>query len=105
MPAILCHHPKITKKQLAEDPFMALSGAGNLRSFYTSGVIMHRPDEERPGGHFELRNGPGIEPMIIGKADGRWIVIVARGKARASRVRRARRRARIKRRDPSTALR
>jgi hypothetical protein len=40
-------------------------------------VIMHRPDEERPERmlHFELRNGPGIEPMIIDKADGRWIVI------------------------------
>nr|WP_279327577.1 AAA family ATPase [Chelativorans petroleitrophicus] len=75
---ILCHHTrKITKKQLAEDPFMALSGAGSLRSFYTSGVIMHRPDEDRPERmlHFELRNGPGIEPMIIDKADGRWIVI------------------------------
>ena len=75
---ILCHHTrKITKKQLIEDPFMALSGAGSLRSFYTSGVIMHRPDEDRPERmlHFELRNGPGIEPMIVDKADGRWIAI------------------------------
>jgi hypothetical protein len=75
---ILCHHTrKITKKQLVEDPFMALSGAGSLRSFYTSGVIMHRPDEDRPERmlHFELRNGPGIEPMIVDKADGRWIAI------------------------------
>lgn len=72
---ILCHHTrKITKKQLAEDPFMALSGAGSLRSFYTSGIIMHRPDEDRPERmlHFELRNGPAIEPMVIDKADGRW---------------------------------
>jgi len=46
---------------------MALSGAGSLRSFYTSGVIMHRPDEDRPERmlHFELRNGPGIKPMIV----------------------------------------
>ncbi len=75
---ILCHHTrKITKKQLVEDPFMALSGAGSLRSFYTSGVIMHRPDEDRPERmlHFELRNGPGIEPMIVDKADGRWVAI------------------------------
>lgn len=75
---ILCHHTrKITKKQLVEDPFMALSGAGSLRSFYSSGIIMHRPDEDRPERmlHFELRNGPGIEPMAIDKADGRWVAI------------------------------
>ena len=75
---ILCHHTrKITKKQLVEDPFMALSGAGSLRSFYTSGIIMHRPDEDRPERmlHFELRNGPSIEPIVIDKANGRWIEI------------------------------
>ncbi len=75
---ILCHHTrKITKKQLVEDPFMALSGAGSLRSFYTSGIIMHRPDEDRPERmlHFELRNGPAIEPIVIDKANGRWIEI------------------------------
>lgn len=75
---ILCHHTrKITRKQLMEDPFMALSGAGSLRSFYTSGMIMHRPDEDRPERmlHFELRNGPGIEPMIIGKQSGNWVEI------------------------------
>lgn len=75
---ILCHHTrKITKKQLVEDPFMALSGAGSLRSFYTSGIIMHRPDEDRPQRmlHFELRNGPGIEPITIDKLNGRWIEI------------------------------
>ena len=75
---ILCHHTrKITKKQLIEDPFMALSGAGSLRSFYTSGIIMHRPDEDRSERmlHFELRNGPGIEPIVIDKANGRWIEI------------------------------
>ena len=75
---ILCHHTrKITKKQLIEDPFMALSGAGSLRSFYTSGIIMHRPDEDRSERmlHFELRNGPGIDPIVIDKANGRWIEI------------------------------
>ena len=75
---ILCHHTrKITKKLLAEDPFMALSGAGALRSFYTSGIIMFRPDEERPERllHFELRNGPAIEPRVIDKVHGRWVEI------------------------------
>ncbi len=73
---ILCHHTrKITKKQLAEDPFMALSGARALRSFYTSGLILHRPDEERSERllHFELRNGPAIAPKVVDKVQGRWI--------------------------------
>jgi hypothetical protein len=75
---ILCHHTrKITKKQLAEDPFMALSGAGALRSFYTSGLILHRPDEERSERllHFELRNGPAIAPKMVDKVQGRWVEI------------------------------
>jgi hypothetical protein len=73
---ILCHHTrKITKSQLAEDPFQALSGASALRSFYTSGIIMHRPDEERPEWRleFELRNGPALPPLLVDRIDGRWV--------------------------------
>ena len=73
---ILCHHTrKITKAQLGEDPFMALSGASALRGFYTSGLVMYRPDEKRPERelHIELRNGPGLAPMIIDKVGGRWV--------------------------------
>jgi hypothetical protein len=75
---ILCHHTKkITKKQLIEDPFQALSGAGSLRGFYTAGILMHRPDEDRPERmlQFELRNGPAIEPKVVDKVNGRWIEI------------------------------
>ena len=73
---ILCHHTKkMSKKELAEDPFMALSGASTLRSFYTSGLVMFRPDEKRPERelHIELRNGPGLDPMIIDKVAGHWV--------------------------------
>ncbi len=36
---ILVHHTKkMNKKQVAEDPFQALSGASALRGFYTSGM-------------------------------------------------------------------
>ncbi len=76
---ILCHHTKkMQKKQLAEDPFMALSGASALRSFYTSGIIMHRPDEDRPERtlRFELRNGPAHRADARStSADGRWVEI------------------------------
>ncbi len=44
---ILVHHTKkLSKHQVKEDPFLALSGASALRGFYTSGLILHRPDEE-----------------------------------------------------------
>ena len=73
---ILCHHTKkITKKQLMEDPFQALSGAGSLRGYYSAGIIMHRPDESQPERrlHFELRNGPAITDKRINKVDGQWV--------------------------------
>jgi hypothetical protein len=75
---VLVHHSKkINKKQVAEDPFQALSGASALRGFYTSGIIMHRPDEARPERRLEieLRNGPAIEPLLIIKQNGQWVEI------------------------------
>ncbi|WCR54473.1 MAG: hypothetical protein PG981_001495 [Wolbachia endosymbiont of Ctenocephalides orientis wCori] len=42
---ILVHHTKkICKKQLEEDPFQNLSGAGSLIGFYTTGMIMFKPE-------------------------------------------------------------
>ena len=63
MGIILCHHTKkIKKKDLEDDPFQAFSGAGSLRSFYTSGLILHRPNEldSKINLYFELRNGTAI---------------------------------------------
>ena len=60
---------------------MALSGASALRSFYTSGMIMFRPDEERPERRLEieLRNGPALDAMLINKVGGRWVELDRRG--------------------------
>ena len=54
---------------MKDDPFLSLSGASALRGYYTSGVILFRPDEERDERelHVELRNGPGLEPMLVDK--------------------------------------
>jgi len=79
---IIAHHTKkLSKQQIKEDPFLALSGASALRGFYTSGIIMYRPDEDMSHRvlHIELRNGPGLEPMLVDKLRGRWIKIDHRG--------------------------
>jgi len=45
---ILAHHTKkLGKKQFEEDPFQALAGAGSLRGYYSTGMLLFRPDETR----------------------------------------------------------
>lgn len=60
---------------MKDDPFLALSGASALRGFYTSGMILFRPDEAQSERelHIELRNGPGLEPMVVDKRQGQWV--------------------------------
>jgi hypothetical protein len=73
---ILAHHTKkMNRKAVGEDPFQALSGASALRGFYTSGLLMHRPDEDSPMRklEIELRNGPALPTKLIDKENGRWI--------------------------------
>jgi len=73
---ILAHHTKkINRKAVGEDPFQALSGASALRGFYTSGLLMHRPDEDSSLRRLEieLRNGPSLATKLIDKVDGRWV--------------------------------
>ena len=75
---ILIHHTrKLSKQQVKDDPFLALSGASALRGFYTSGLIMHRPDEDCPQRklEIELRNGPALPPKVIDKVGGQWVEI------------------------------
>lgn len=79
---ILAHHTKkLSKLQVKEDPFLSLSGASALRGFYTSGMILFRPDEEETSRelHIELRNGPGLEPLKIDKLGGRWVELDRKG--------------------------
>jgi len=73
---ILAHHTKkMNRKAVGEDPFQALSGASALRGFYTSGLLMHRPDEDSTMRRLEieLRNGPALPAKLIDKENGRWI--------------------------------
>ena len=73
---ILAHHTKkMNRKAVGEDPFQALSGASALRGFYTSGLIMHRPDEDDTMRklEIELRNGPALRAKLIDKVNGKWV--------------------------------
>ncbi|MCX7559678.1 AAA family ATPase [Sulfitobacter sp. F26204] len=75
---ILIHHTKkLSKQQVKDDPFLALSGASALRGFYTSGLILHRPDEDcsQRKLEIELRNGPALPPKLIDKVGGQWVEI------------------------------
>ena len=75
---ILVHHTKkLSKKQVDEDPFQALSGAGSLRGYYSSGMILFRPDEAQPERRLitELRNGPALAAKVVDKQDGKWVEI------------------------------
>jgi hypothetical protein len=75
---ILIHHTKkLSKQQVKDDPFLALSGASALRGFYTTGLILHRPDEEASERklEIELRNGPALPPKLIDKVGGQWVEI------------------------------
>ncbi|AOZ69369.1 hypothetical protein LPB142_08615 [Rhodobacter xanthinilyticus] len=73
---ILAHHTrKASKHQVKDDPFLALSGASALRGFYTSGLLMHRPDEDSTVRRLEieLRNGPALPGKLIDKVKGEWV--------------------------------
>ena len=72
---ILVHHTrKMLRRQLEEDPFQALSGAGSLRGYYSGGLVMYQPDEALIYKRliFELRNGPKVEDKIVAKQNDCW---------------------------------
>jgi len=72
---VLIHHTKkLGKKPFEEDPFQALAGAGSLRGYYTTGMLLYRPDETRTTRQliFELRNGAAIGSMHLDKIGGEW---------------------------------
>ncbi|NUX01761.1 AAA family ATPase [Wolbachia endosymbiont of Madathamugadia hiepei] len=72
---ILTHHTKkLSKKMLEEDPFQGLSGAGSLRGFYSTGMVMFGQSEENTARQivFELRNVERVPNKLVDKTDGYW---------------------------------
>ena len=75
---ILTHHTKkLSKKMLEEDPFQGLSGAGSLRGFYSTGMVMFAYDEESTVRQiaFELRNGERVPNKLVDKIEGCWQLV------------------------------
>ncbi len=75
---ILVHHTKkLAKRQLIEDPFLAFSGASSLRGYYTTGMLLYRPEESQSPRvvTFELRNGPPLQDKFVDKKHGKWTAI------------------------------
>ncbi len=74
---ILTHHTKkVSSATLKKNPFQALSGSNILRSAYTSGIVMFKPNERTNTLKvmYELRNSKPITKYIR-KVNGCWKTI------------------------------
>ncbi|GHT93024.1 hypothetical protein AGMMS49545_11560 [Betaproteobacteria bacterium] len=61
-------------EQWRQSATQALAGAGSLRGYYSTGMLLFRPDETRTTRQliYELRNGAGIPQKHIDKIGGEW---------------------------------
>jgi hypothetical protein len=72
---VLVHHSaKRSTEELARDPFSAIRGAGALRGYYDSAIVIFRPSEDSKARkiHFELRGGEAPEPLNVIFSKGRF---------------------------------
>jgi putative DNA primase/helicase len=72
---ILIHHTKkISVRDLEEEGFQALAGAGSLHGYFSSGILMYKPEPTKSIRKlvFELRYGKYIPPKSIDKLDEGW---------------------------------
>ncbi len=72
---VLVHHAtKKTAEDMSRDPFVAIRGAGALRGYYDSAIVIFRESEESKARkiHFELRGGDSPDPLVMELAAGRF---------------------------------
>lgn len=72
---VMVHHAtKKSAEDMAKDPFVAIRGAGALRGYYDSAIVIFRAGEESKARkvHFELRSGESPEPMTVELTNGRF---------------------------------
>jgi hypothetical protein len=73
---VMVHHAtKKSSEDMAKDPFVAIRGAGSLRGYYDSAIVIFRASEESKARkvHFELRSGESPEPMVVELDGGRFV--------------------------------
>ncbi|CCE06446.1 hypothetical protein BRAS3843_1730015 [Bradyrhizobium sp. STM 3843] len=72
---VMVHHSaKRPADELARDPFSTIRGAGALRGYYDSAIVIFRPSEDAKTRkiHFELRGGEAPDPMSVVFSRGRF---------------------------------
>jgi hypothetical protein len=77
---VMVHHAtKKSSEDMARDPFVAIRGAGSLRGYYDSAIVIFRAGEESKVRkvHFELRSGESPEPMTVELMNGRFRTVSA----------------------------
>ncbi|CAB4171849.1 RepB DNA-primase from phage plasmid [uncultured Caudovirales phage] len=77
---VMVHHAtKKSADDMARDPFVAIRGAGALRGYYDSAIVIFRAGEESKTRkvHFELRSGESPEPMTVELENGRFRTVTA----------------------------
>jgi len=77
---VMVHHAtKKSSEDMARDPFVAIRGAGSLRGYYDSAIVIFRAGEESKSRkvHFELRSGESPEPMTVELENGRFRTVSA----------------------------
>jgi AAA domain-containing protein len=72
---VLTHHSKkVSREDLAKDPFSAIRGAGALRGYYDSAIVIFRINEDAKDRqfHFEMRSGEAPAPLKAVLTNGRF---------------------------------
>lgn len=72
---VLTHHSKkVSREDLGKDPFSAIRGAGALRGYYDSAIVLFRMSEESKTRqfHFEMRSGEAPDPLQAILTNGRF---------------------------------
>lgn len=76
--ALVHHANKASRDLMEKDPFNCIRGAGALRGYYTSGMVIYKPDEDSETRRlfFEFRSSAPPDPMMVRYDSGRMIADV-----------------------------